>query len=153
MEAREDAKTQTMALHLITGGGGYLGSHLASRLMEGGHEVRILDLARSRTIPEGVEFVEGDVRDAAAVRRASEGVGAVHHLAFVQSMSRRPESFQREVAIDGTRNVLEAAATCGVRRFVFTSTIEVYGTRPPVSEECAVDEPRTVRVDPARRLL
>jgi UDP-glucose 4-epimerase len=129
-----------MTLHLITGGGGYLGTHLARRLQERGHTVRAFDLAPARPLPDGVELSKGDIRDAGALRRATEGASVVHHLAFVQSMSQRPVDEQRSIAIDGTRNALEAAASCGARRFVFTSTIEIYGTCPPCP--CPEDAPR-----------
>jgi nucleoside-diphosphate-sugar epimerase len=131
---------RTMALHLITGGGGYLGTHLALRLKERGHTVRAFDLAPARPLPPGVELAKGDIRDAEAVRRATEGASVVHHLAFVQSMSRKPTDEQRAIGIDGTRNALLAAASCGARRFVFTSTIEIYGTHPPCP--CPEDGPR-----------
>jgi nucleoside-diphosphate-sugar epimerase len=129
-----------MALHLVTGGGGYLGSHLAARLLRDGHKVRAFDLALSCDLPREVEFVRGDVLDPIALGRATEGAAVVHHLAFIQSMSRRPAAEQRAVAIDGTRNALEAALRAGVRRFVFTSTIEIYGTHPPVP--CPEDAPK-----------
>ncbi len=126
-------------LHLITGGGGYLGTHLAARLLRAGLAVRVFDLARARELPPGAEWSEGDVRDAAGLREAARGAAAVHHLAFIQAGSRKPEEQQRAVAIDGTRNALEAAAAAGARRFVFTGTIEIYGTRPPCP--CPEDAP------------
>jgi len=128
-------------LHVITGGGGFLGAHLATRLVERGRRVRILDLAPgTRPLPEGVVVATGDVRDEAAVKRALAGAAVVHHLAFVQSYSRRPEREQRAVALDGTKNVLVAARAEGARRVVFTSTIEIYGTHPPLP--CPEDAPK-----------
>jgi UDP-glucose 4-epimerase len=129
-----------MALHLITGGGGYLGTHLARRLVGLGHSVRVFDLAAARELPDGVETVTGDVRDVSALRYASQGVDCVHHLAFVQSMSKRSPDEQRAIGIDGTRNALEAAAASRVRRFVNTSTIEIYGSSPPCP--CPEDAPK-----------
>src|SRR5438132_14024215 len=120
-----------MPTHLITGGGGYLGSHLARRLMQDGHRIRVFDLQASCPLPEGAELVTGDVRDRGALERACAGVEVVHHLAFVQSMSRRSPEEQRAIGIEGTRNAVEAAASAGARRVVNTSTIEIYGTRPP----------------------
>src|SRR5579859_5554759 len=66
-------------LHLITGGGGYLGSHLARRLVRDGHRVRTLDVAQACPLPEGVELVTGDIRDPEALRRAADGADVVHH--------------------------------------------------------------------------
>lgn len=129
-----------MALHLITGGGGYLGSHLCQKLLEEGHHVRVLDLAISRALPEGAGFIEGDILDREKVAKASQGAEVVHHIAFVQSMSKKPADFQRRVAMEGTENVFSGAAKAGAKRVVFTSTIEIYGTHPPY--RCPEDAPK-----------
>mgnify|MGYP001616517414 CR=1 FL=1 len=130
-------------IYLVTGGGGYLGSHLARTLLAAGRPVRILDVAFGPGCPGEAEAVEVDVRDAAAVRSAMAGVGRVFHVAFVQSLSRRPEAERRAVNLGGTRAVVEAAADAGVDRLVFASTIEIYGTRPPdpCPEDAPVDDP------------
>jgi len=120
---------------LVTGGAGFIGSHLVETLVGRGEPVRVLDdfstgrrenlaMVRGR-----VEVVEGDVRDRAVVARAMEGVDVVAHLAAVSSVQ---ASLERPVVVwavnvDGTLNLLEAARAVGVRRFVFASSAAVYG--------------------------
>ncbi|MBI4612577.1 MAG: NAD-dependent epimerase/dehydratase family protein [Planctomycetes bacterium] len=126
-------------MNLVTGGGGYLGSHLSRALLARGERVRVLDVQRTSLCPEEVEFVRGDVRDAGTVQGALRGVRRVFHIAFVQSLSRRPERERRAVNLGGMANLLAASETAGVERFVFASTIEIYGTRPP--DPCPEDAP------------
>lgn len=116
---------------LITGGAGYLGSCLARELLGRGEAVRVFDVEAGRLMPEGAEFFRGDVRDRLAVREALKGADLVFHLAFVQSMSQKPMGEREEINIGGMRAVLDESLRAGVRRFVHTSTIEIYGTRPP----------------------
>jgi dTDP-glucose 4,6-dehydratase len=134
---------------LITGAGGFIGSHLAARLVELGARVRGFirytsrrDIGNLRFLPPGIlgqlELVAGDLRDPDAVRRAAEGQEVVFHLGALISI---PYSYQhpREVVetnVMGTVNVLEAARSANVRRLVHTSTSEVYGTaqRVPIDE-------------------
>ncbi len=118
-------------MDLVTGGAGFVGSHLARRLMEKGRDVRVFDIEKSPYLPEGVDFVQGDMRDYQAVRKAAKGAEVVYHLAFVQSLSKRPESEKWQVNFGGTENFLRAAVENEVKRFVFTSTIEVYSPFPP----------------------
>lgn len=127
----------------MTGGAGYVGSHVARALLREGWKVRIFDLKPTKYVPEGAEFVSLDMRDAEGVRRVMQGVNVVHHLAFVQSMSRLPEATRRDIDIRGTENVLRAALGQQVDRFVYTSTIEIYGTHPPVPavEDSPTTEP------------
>ncbi len=130
-------------MDLVTGGGGYLGSHVVSALLERGRHVRILDVQKTQYCPSGAEFVQGDMSRADDVRSAMSGIERVIHIAFVQSMSRRPESERYRINIDGMSNLLDAAHSQGVKRFVFTSTIEIYGVRPPFPclEDAPKDEP------------
>lgn len=114
---------------LITGGLGFLGSHLASRLSAAGEAVRIL--ARPRRGPEAQdlphEIVWGDVRDREAVDRAVRGTEVVYHLA---SNFRHAGTDGQGYAIhvDGTRNVLDACERHGVRQVVICSTFGVHGS-------------------------
>ena len=130
-------------LALVTGAAGYLGGHLARALLAAGWSVRGFDLKTSKYVPPDVEFLALDMRDGGRVRAAVRGARVVFHLAFVQSMSRLPEEVRRDVNIGGTTNVVRAALDEGVSCFVHTSTIEVYGTRPPVPcpEEAPTDRP------------
>ena len=122
---------------LVTGGAGFLGSALVARLLEAGHRVRVLDVMRRDALgrsavaghPE-LEVVRGDVRDAALVREATEGVSHVVHMASiagVDTVLQHPVETM-EVALEGTLNALRAARRAGgVRRFVDFSTSEVFG--------------------------
>ena len=123
-------------MHLVTGGSGFIGAALVRELLGAGHGVRILD-DHSRGHPrrldgilDQVELVEGDVRDAAAVRRATEGCEVVWHLAYVNGTRffyERPDTVL-EVGVRGTLNTIEAALDAGARRYVFASTSETYNT-------------------------
>jgi nucleoside-diphosphate-sugar epimerase len=130
-------------MDLVTGGAGFTGSFLAGRLLEAGKEVRVFDLAPTEYLPEGAEFVEGDMRDDDLVRKAVKGVDTVYHLAFVQAFSKRPESEKWQVNFGGTENFLKASLDEGVGRFVHTSTIELYSPFPPFpcTEEDPTDKP------------
>lgn len=124
-----------MAHVLVTGGAGFIGSHLVARLCADGHTVRVLDnlttgsrdnLADSAA---GIEFMEGDVCDGATVRCAVDGVAQVFHLAAHVSV---PESVAQPrhtmaVNVEGTAQVAYAAAAAGVERLFFASSCAVYG--------------------------
>jgi UDP-glucose 4-epimerase len=130
---------------LVTGGAGFIGSHLVDRLIATGHRVRVLDNLSSgkrANLPGGgVDFIEGDVRNADTVRSAMDGVDAIYHLAAVASV---------QVSIDdpvgthgsnfiGTLNLLEAARHRGAPRFIYASSAAIYGDTVtlPVSEQSA----------------
>ena len=119
---------------LLTGGSGFLGSQLCKELLDEGHDVVVLD-DHSRGHPtrlehfgDRIKLVDGDVRDAAAVRKATEGCEIVWHLAYVNGTRyfyEKPD-LVLEVGIKGTLNTLEAALECGVKRYVLASTSETY---------------------------
>ncbi|GGW29201.1 SDR family NAD(P)-dependent oxidoreductase [Streptomyces griseoloalbus] len=122
---------------LVTGGAGTIGSHLVDLLAEGGaREIVVLDnfvrgrrANLARALPSGVvEIVEGDVRDAATVRKVTEGADLVFHLAAIRITQCAEEPrLANEVLVDGTFNVLEAAAGAGVAKVVASSSASVYG--------------------------
>jgi UDP-glucose 4-epimerase len=120
---------------LVTGGAGFIGSHLAERLAGTGHEVRVLDnLATGRRenlaeFGEAIEFVEGDVRSDEQVRRCVRGCELVFHQAAVPSVPRsvRDPVTSHAANVTGTLNVLLAARDEGVRRVVFASSSSTYG--------------------------
>lgn len=134
---------------LITGGAGFIGSHLAAAL-QGRATVRVLDNLRSghRRNLAGlpVEWMEGSILDRAAVARAVAGVDYVFHLAALVSV---PESVARphdciEINVTGLLHVLEASAAAGVRKLCFSSSAAVYGNNPVVPKrEDMVPEPRS----------
>ena len=120
---------------LVTGGAGFIGSHLVKELVKRGVKVRILDNVSSGNIGnlEGlgskIEFVEGDIRNAIACRNACRGVDAVFHMAALVSV---PQSVADPIMSDainsgGTLNMLIAARDCEVKRFVFSSSSAIYG--------------------------
>jgi nucleoside-diphosphate-sugar epimerase len=132
---------------LVTGGAGFLGSHLVDALVARGDDVVVFDnLKRGRRefLPgDGVRFIEGDIRDAGASSSAAAGAEVVFHLAaqsnVLGAMSDTDYSFTTNVV--GTYNVLAAAARAGARRLVFSSSREVYGEQRclPVAETAALN--------------
>lgn len=117
---------------LVTGGAGFIGSHLADALLARGDRVRVLDdlsTGRPRNLAPAVELVRGSVTDATTVRVAMQGVAGVFHLAAVASVARCTEQWTEAHAINqsGTVRVLEAARACGALRVVYASSAAVYG--------------------------
>jgi nucleoside-diphosphate-sugar epimerase len=116
---------------LVTGATGFLGSHIVERLMQRGDDVRALVRASSdtRLLREwGVELVNGDVTQPDSLTAAMSGIEAVYHTAAMVSEWDPWRDFQT-VTIDGTRNVLRAAAAAGAPRFLHVSTDGVYSLR------------------------
>lgn len=130
---------------LVTGGAGFIGSHLVDALLAKGHSVRVLDNLSSGkpdNLPLGdsrLELIEGDVADAARLGEAMGGCGAVVHLAAVASVQASvidPIGTHRSNFI-GTLNVCEAMRERGIRRVLFASSAAVYGNN---GEGQAIDE-------------
>lgn len=123
----------TEDLAVVTGAGGFIGSHLAARLVSLGVRVRGLDnfsTGKRQQIPAGVEILEGDVNDVAGP--AVKGASVIYHLAALPSVPRsvqRPLESHRATA-QGTLAVLRAAEAAGVRRVIFASSSSVYGDTP-----------------------
>ncbi len=120
---------------LVTGGAGFIGSHLATALLSRGDRVRILDDLSSghrRNLVEGAEFIEGSVVDEAAVRAAAAGCGTIFHLAAEVSVPRTWEDPERafRVNLEGTERVFRIAGESGARSVVFASSAAVYGPAP-----------------------
>lgn len=130
--------TDGRELVLVTGGAGYFGSLLVQWLRDRGHAVRILDVNKPDHLPPGVEVVQGDVRDAAIVKRACEGVAVVHHNVALVPLARDKAGFW-SVNEGGTRTLFDAAHAAGVRKVVHMSSSAVYGApdRNPVDETTA----------------
>ena len=131
---------------LVTGGSGFIGSHVVDSLRAHGHEPRIFDLVESpHHPPNDVDTVLGDLLDLSSVRRALRGCDAVVHLAAeadVDRVLRDPERAER-VNVRGTHVLLEGARAESVGRVLYASTIWVYGSTngKPVDEEAAVPLP------------
>ena len=132
-----------MATYLITGGCGFIGSHIAEALCEQGETVRILDNLSSgyrhnvAHLSEGVTVIEGDVRDVETVSAATEGVDYVFHEAALVSVFdsvERPRD-NHDINLTGTLNVLEAAKSAGAQRVVLASSAAIYGNAPELPKE------------------
>lgn len=116
---------------LVTGGAGFIGSHLVERLLQEGLQVVVLDnlsVGKRENVPKGAEFVLGDVRDPVAVVTAMSGVDAVFHLAARVSIRASVASFYEDAEINlmGTLNVLRACVSTGIKKFVYASSMAVY---------------------------
>lgn len=135
---------------LVTGAGGFIGSHLTERLVECGYDVRAFVHYNSfntwgwldtlpKAVMDNVEVFQGDIRDPHGVDRAAEGAGAVFHLAALIAIPfsyHSPDAYV-DTNIKGTLNVLQAARRHSVSRVLVTSTSEVYGTAQyvPIDEK------------------
>ena len=127
-----------MANCLVTGGAGFIGSHLAERLVQDGHKVRVVDnlstgseqnLAGFRT---DLEFLRGDLREPALCQQACLGVELVYHLAALPSVPRSMADpwASHDHNVNGTIQLLLAARAAGVRRVVYSSSSSIYGDTP-----------------------
>ncbi len=137
------------ARYLVTGGAGFIGSHIAQTLLRHGHVVRVFDNLSSgqeenlAVLNGQVEVIRGDLRDLAAVRAAVEGVEVVFHEGAAASA---PHSVADplgtlEINVTGTQHVLLAARDAGVRRVVYASSSAIYGDSPllPKAEDMPPD--------------
>ncbi len=122
----------------ISGGAGFLGLHLARRLLADGHDVRTLDVVplHDAVLERTVEELRGDIRDRESVRELVDGADVVVHAAAALPIQASRESI-RSVNVGGTENVLRAAGDAGVRRVVFISSTAVYGVpeKHPIEED------------------
>lgn len=130
---------------LVTGGAGFIGSHLTEGLIRKGAEVVVFDdlssgkLENLENVKNKIELIKGDVRNFGQVLDAMDGIAVVYHLAAIVSVSlsmRRPK-LVHDVNVNGTANVLEAARMKNVKKFIFTSSAAVYGNNQnlPLKEE------------------
>src|SRR5262245_14993166 len=113
------------SLILVTGGAGFIGSHLVRHLVARGEAVRVLERPQARVdhLPLAqLEVVRADIRNRAAVDKAVRGCGAVYHLAANPNLWVQRRGEFRQVNYQGTVNVLEAALAAGVPRVLHTST-------------------------------
>ena len=128
---------------LITGGGGFIGSHLVERLLNDGHDVRVLDNfatgRRENLVDFGdhIEIVEGDVQSYERAHTAVRGCEVVFHQAALPSVPRSVQDplTSNAVNVIGTLNILLAARDSGVRRVVYASSSSVYGANPSLPKD------------------
>jgi UDP-glucose 4-epimerase len=129
---------------LVTGGAGFIGSHLVEALLQRGHDVAVLDNlstgshANLANVYAKIRFIEGDIMDDGKVESALEGADSVAHLAALTSV---PESFRmvaryREINVGGTQKVANLAAYAGAKKLVLASSCAVYGEplKLPITE-------------------
>ena len=134
-----------MARYLVTGGAGFIGSHVVDRLVSDGHQVRVLDdlssgkLENLTSVRDRIEFIQGDIRDRQVGARACQGIEFIIHEAAWRSV---PKSMAdpwgyTELNVLGTVNLLEAAVKARATRFVCVSSSSVYGetTQMPLRED------------------
>jgi len=135
-------------LALVTGGCGFIGSHIVERLVREGYTVRVLDDLSSGKrenishLSSGVELTVGDIRDAGVLGKVLEGVEVVFHEAAFVSVpeSERDPSNCFDINVGGTILLLKESERCGVRRLIFASSCAVYGNSPdlPLTEDVIV---------------
>lgn len=131
-----------MPTYLVTGGAGFIGSHVAQRLAAQGARVRVLDnlstgkLANLAPFRQSVEFLQADLCDAAAVARAVAGVDCVFHHAALASVPRSLEAplETNAACVTGTVTLLDQARRAGVRRVVYAASSAAYGDQPACSK-------------------
>lgn len=124
-----------MSLFLVTGGAGFIGSHLAEGLVNRGKRVRVLDNFATgkrkniQHILDKIELIEGDIRKPEDCRKAVEGASVVFHEAAIPSVPKSVEDpvTSHQANIDGTFNMMMAAKDAGVRRFVYAASSSAYG--------------------------
>ena len=136
-----------MQLFLVTGGCGFIGSHLCEALLRAGHRVRVLDDLSSgfrSNLPDGVEFLQGDVADPIVIQQAVQGVAGCFHLAAIASVEKGVQDWlgTHNANLTGTINLLNAVrALPNARetRVVYASSAAVYGDCPvlPITEDVA----------------
>ncbi len=126
-----------MAHYLVTGGAGFIGSHLAEELVRRGETVRVVDnliTGKRQNIAHvpSIEFIEGDLADLDVARRAVKGIDYVLHQAAIPSVPRSVEDpiTSNRANIDASLNVLVAARDAGVKRLVYAGSSSAYGNTP-----------------------
>jgi UDP-N-acetylglucosamine/UDP-N-acetyl-alpha-D-glucosaminouronate 4-epimerase len=131
-----------MPTFLVTGGAGFIGSHIAEALVARGDRVRVLDnlctghLSNLATIKDRIEFIQADVADPVEVAKAVRGVDCIFHNAALASV---PRSVERPLdtnasCVTGTLNLLDQAQKAGVRRLIYAGSSSAYGDQPTSSK-------------------
>ncbi len=129
--------------YLVTGGAGFIGSHIAEALVNEGHEVTVVDdlstgkLSNLHTFENRITFLQADIRDFDLMRQATQGVDVIFHEAAVASVAK---SIENPIATDsinvgGTVSVLTAAKESGVKKVVFASSAAIYGDDPELPKQ------------------
>lgn len=130
---------------LVTGASGYIGNRLAHQLAADDHEVVALvrqESAREHLQHPNIQLSKGDITDGGSIRRAIKGCEAVYHVAAYSRLWAADRNIFYSVNVEGTREVLRAAAAAGVAKLVFTSSTSVFG--PSLGQPIRENDPRTV---------
>lgn len=136
---------------LVTGGAGFIGSHLVEALVRRRHWVRVLDnlssgnLRNLEAVTHQIQFIRGDIRDSALLKRSLKGVELVFHEAALRSVPksvRNPQEYH-EVNTTATLNLLKLAHEAGVRRLIYASSSSVYGDTPLPQRETIMPLPQS----------
>jgi nucleoside-diphosphate-sugar epimerase len=112
--------------HLVTGGSGFLGNLIARRLYDRGESVKILDIWEDPSRPQGIEFIECDIRDRAGVAAAMKDVDVVHHNVALVPLTKSGDKFW-QVNVEGSRIAAEEAVKAGVQSFIHMSSSAIFG--------------------------
>ena len=131
-----------MASYLVTGGAGFIGSHLTEELLRRGEQVRVVDSLitghrHNLAHLSGIDFLEGDLADLSVAKRAVQGVDYVLHQAAIPSVPRSVDDpiTSNRANIDSTLNVLVAARDAGVKRVVYAGSSSAYGNTPTLPKQ------------------
>jgi UDP-glucose 4-epimerase len=126
-----------VASYLVTGGAGFIGSHIAEELLRRGHRVRVVDsliTGKRRNVAHipGVDFLEGDLAEPGIAERAVQGVDYVLHQAAIPSVPRSVKDplTSHRANVDASLNILVAARDAGVKRLVYAGSSSAYGNTP-----------------------
>lgn len=122
---------------LVTGASGYLGTHLVKRLLSDRWDVAAFDMRKNEQLPKSVSFTAGDIREKEKVASACKDCNVVFHLVGIMPQAKAKDELMHSINVGGTKNVLDAAVENKVKRVVFLSSCEIYGTweNVPVREE------------------
>jgi nucleoside-diphosphate-sugar epimerase len=125
---------------LVTGGAGFIGSHMTEFLLSMGYRVRVLDnlsQGRREWVPEAAEFLEGDIAVPGVCQRAVEGVDGIFHMAAMSKVAPSIEriEFCTEQNVLGTQNLLVACRQAKIKKLVYSGSSTYYGLQPPPHRE------------------
>ena len=123
MNEMKGSRSGQSKVHLVTGGAGMLGRAIVSQLLEQGKTVRIIDIEPAKD--NRAEIIVGDIRDAAAVRKACDGVDTVFHAAAAVWDPKLPPTIYEETNVVGTKLIIDTCIQLGVPRLVYTSSLDV----------------------------